>query len=135
MEKLSVENEAIGYLDFGRLPYKVRYNFESDTDLEITNEKQPARYLITQNIGGGKTLSVYVWKHVPKEFKEILLLHEMSEAEFIFVDYLPKMDAHDKAVKIHMDYAKKHLSKNKFKEFVDWQGQFEGYKNFLVQTK
>ena len=77
--------------------------------------------IVDDMIGGGKSLSIYVHESVPLEFKEFILFHELIEAELALVDGVGLTDAHQQAVDETDKYARKHMSKEEFEGFKEWQ--------------
>ena len=120
----------IGWMQYGRIPYKIRYNLEQPAGT-LVNRKTPALYKVTpdQNLDGSssESLSIWVWRGVPRDFRNILLYHELKEAEFRFADGLPKDESHKKAIPFHMAYAKKFLPESRFTEFQKWQSRYKAY--------
>ena len=117
-------------MEFGRIPYKIYRSLECET-CDVINEQTPARYGLTSDLvlGGGssESLSIRLWKGIPRDYREILLYHELKEAEFQFVDGLPEEESHRKAVLYHMEYAKRFLPEDKFQQFLEWQSHHKGY--------
>lgn len=110
--------ESIGYLDYKG--FRVRYNVATETQDDI-NASEPANHAWTPDTGGGKTLSIWVWEGVPQKFREILLQHELIEADLKLNQNRPKAEAHKAAFEYHMRYAKEHLNEEDYKEFLEWQ--------------
>ncbi len=124
-------NKDWGTMNFGRLENRVHYNLCNETD-NLTNKKCPARYSLTPDLKlepyeESHSLSVWVWKNVPEKFREIVLFHELKEAEYVFADGMGRSDAHKKARVYHLLYAKKFLDEKSFKKFIKWQSQFKCY--------
>ena len=136
IERLSQFQKPAGFMNFGRIPYKIYLNLNSSPD-DTVNQSIPARYMITPDLNLDKSisysLSVLIWEGVPKNFKEILFYHELKEAEFMLADKLSKKEAHEKAVAYHVAYAKKFLDEDTFEKFMKWQSQYGSYssRNFF----
>ncbi len=110
--------ESIGYFDYKG--FRVRYNVATETQ-DDTNAEEPANHALTPNTGGGETLSIWVWEGVPQKFKEILLQHELIEADLMLNQKRLKSEAHKAAWESHMQYAKEHLNRKDHEEFIKWQ--------------
>ncbi|MEE9525156.1 MAG: hypothetical protein V3V78_00935 [Candidatus Woesearchaeota archaeon] len=119
--------ETSGDIDLDWLPHKVHFDFNSDID-SIIKEDIPAAFKITPDTGGGRSISVWLWKEIPEEYKPVLFFHELTEAMYSFVHGYSKRKSHDLAIIAHMAYAKKYLYEEEFTDFCAWQEQFEEYK-------
>lgn len=120
LQRLELDpSESNGFFDFKG--FSVYYDFEVGTQ-EDTNQERPAEYAMTPNTGGGESLSVWIWEGVPEKFKEILLYHEITEADLVLNQGVLRKDAHKAAVNSHMQYANEFLNKEDYDEFVAWQG-------------
>ncbi len=132
IEKLPPFEDPVDWLQYGRIPYKIRYNLEESAG-ELVNRKYPALYRITPDMSPGGTddesLSIWIWRGIPRDFRNILFYHELKEAEFRFADGLSRNDSHKKAAALHRAYAEKFLSKNRFNEFLKWQSQYKVYRS------
>ncbi len=126
IEKLPIFENPKGFMSYGKIPYKIFRSLEQPAGAMV-NQETPAKFKVTPDTGGGLSLSIWIWEGTPSEFRDILFYHELKEAEFLFVDGLSKDEAHKKAVSLHMTYAKKFLPEDKFREFLEWQSQFEKY--------
>jgi len=111
-------NESIGYFDFKG--FHVRYNVNTETQDDI-NQENPANFALTPNTSGGQTLSIWIWEGVPQKFKEILLHHELTEADLMLNQRLSKQEAHRVAFKAHMQYARETMDHEDYGEFIRWQ--------------
>lgn len=110
-----------GWYKYGKIPYKIYYTLECPTaDLPI-NEKDPGKAMLTPDIGGGMSLSIFVHESVPSEYKDIVAFHELKESELRFADDMDIDQAHQQAVIETDKYARGHLTSEEFEEFVDWQ--------------
>ncbi len=118
-----ISEHPIGYLRIRQLPYPVRYHLASEADPVVTNEQRPARFLVTPDLAGGKTLSVYIWEGVPEDFREVLLAHELVEASLVLRGVAPEA-AHTRAVAAHHAYARRHLSAARADDFLSWQRHY-----------
>ncbi|MBT6034017.1 MAG: hypothetical protein HOJ15_01965 [Candidatus Jacksonbacteria bacterium] len=119
LDRLHLESSP-GWLRYGRIPYKIYYNL--DCGSALVGEERLGAYNVTKDFGGGgKSLSIYVHESVPLEFKEFILFHELIEAELALVDGVGLTDAHQQAVDETDKYARKHMSKEEFEGFKEWQ--------------
>lgn len=115
-----------GMTTYGRIPYKIWYDLNSTTDTgTIVNEKSPATYMITPDLGGGRSLSVFVHESVPVEFKDAVVFHEFREAELVLADGMSISEAHQQTVKETDEYAKKYLREDEYEKFIKWQSNLE----------
>ncbi len=120
----SYKRNPNGFMRFGRIPYKIYRALKCSGD-DIVSEKNPACYRITSDSHGGEeSLSVWIYKGVPEDFRNILFYHELKEAEFKFSDGLSREESHKRAVSFHIAYAKKFLPEDKFNEFLEWQSKY-----------
>ncbi len=55
------------------------------------------------------------------KYKDIVVFHELREAELVFADGIEKPEAHQQAVKETEEYAKKYLSAEEYEKFIEWQ--------------
>jgi len=118
-ERLTFEQPS-GWYSYGRIPYKIYYDLECPTG-EGVNKKNPGGYTKTPDTKGGESLSIFVHKSVPRAYKDIVIFHELVEAELVFAGGIPEPEAHQLAVRATKDYAKKYLSKDEFGKFMEWQ--------------
>ena len=126
IEKLPVFKDENIVITYGRIPYDIHIELKTPKS-SVVDEERPAHYSVTPNIGGGHSLSVWVWDRVPKNFVNVLLYHELKEAEFLLADGLSKEEAHNNAAELHIAYASRFLSQKDFQRFLRWQSQFEEY--------
>jgi hypothetical protein len=118
--------ELTGWYKYGKIPYKIFYSMECRKGSSL-NEKNPGYWAITQDLGGGDSLSVYVFEDVPQEYKDIIMYHELTEAELVFVGGLQKKEAHSQAVIKTEIYAKSFLPKEAFEKFSEWLKTLDNY--------
>ena len=119
-----------GIMNFGKIGYDIHYNLNSPTD-NITNQNCPAVFELTPNYPSrgynDYSLSIWVWKNIPKNFKDIVFFHELKEAECMITDRMDKTDAHKRAYIYYTNYAQKFLDNHSFNDFINWQSQFKCY--------
>ena len=126
VEELPVFESPRDFMRHGRIPYKVFRDLETPAG-GLVDEENPAMYRITPDTGGGQSLSIWVWEGVPVDFCNTLFYHELKESEFRFADGFSREESHERAVPLHMAYAKKFLSEDKFHQFLEWQSQYDAY--------
>ena len=73
------------------------------------------------------SLSIWVYDGAPKVYKDIVMFHELTEAELMFADGIPKNEAHSQAVARTEAYAKTHLTPEEFENFITWQKTLDNY--------
>ena len=129
IDELPTFESPIGFMYYGRIPYKIRYVTDMSTDWEI-NQERPAKFIVTEDTGGGCSLTIWLWNGIPEHFKPVVLYHELKEAEFAMADGLSKGESHKRAVQFHMAYAKKFLPDDKFRQFLEWQSRYEESNRF-----
>lgn len=122
--RLSFE-ESSGWYEFGRIPYKIYYML-SCPSTDLIDEKHPGGFDLTADLGGGgRSLSIWIHESVPDEFKDIVMFHELREAELRYADELDKNGAHRQAVSETEAYARQHLNEEKLAKFLEWQSTIE----------
>ena len=116
-----------GYFTYGRIPIKVCYSLLGEADSDI-GEKCPGHFIVTPDLniggGGGYSLSIWIYKKTPLNFKDAVMYHELVEAEFMFADGLVQSEAHKLAVVKTEEYAKKFFSNQEYILFQEWQKKF-----------
>jgi len=116
-------NKPTGNFDFKG--FRVHYNLDTKTQDDM-NAEYPADFAVTQDShGGGESLSIWIWEGVPQKFKEVLLHHELIEADLKLNQGLPQKEAHKTAFDSHMQYAKEYLSQEGYDEFIQWQNKIK----------
>ena len=139
IEKLPHFKYPVDWLQYGKIPYNIWCSLEHPTG-KLVNSKNPALHSVTPNLnfGGGvadDSLSIWIWKGIPKDVRDILLYHELKEAEFRFADGFSREAAHKKAVISHIAYARKFLPEDKFHKFLKWQSQYKEYSSDMFFEK
>ncbi len=115
-----------GWYRYGKIPYKIFYSLEHPTG-SLVDEKNPGKYRVTHDSGGGVSLSIWIHEGVPSGYKDIIMHHELIEAELVFAEGLSTEDAHQQAVTQTEAYAKTHLSAEKYENFIEWQKTQDNY--------
>lgn len=125
-KRLSFE-QAHGWYEYGRIPYKIFYMLECPDPL--VDAKTPGKYHVTPDSDGGESLSIFIHESVPAEFKDVVAFHELREAELVYADGINQDQAHQQATTETEEYAKNHLTKEEFDKFVEWQSTLDTEKN------
>ena len=123
--------ERAGWYHYGSIPYKIYYDLVSGSS-ELVDEKHPGFYRVTPDrprAGEPPAYSLSVWVHesVPEAFKDIVIFHELTEAELRIVGGLDEEEGHQRAVAATERYARGHLSSEEFAAFETWQKGLDGY--------
>lgn len=119
LKRLELTSES-GWYEYGRIPYKIFYDLEAETG--VVDEKTPGRQGLTQDYPGpGTSLSIWVHVSVPKNYKDIIMYHELVEAEATYADGEEMDAAHQKAVIETHNYARANLSEEEYRKFVVWE--------------
>jgi len=130
IEELPHFENPTEWIQYGRIPYKIRCSLEYPAGA-LVNRGVPALNKLTPDLNldgvADHSLSIWVWRGIPREFKDVLLYHELKEAEFRFGDGFSREAAHKKAIILHIAYARKFLPKDKFHKFLKWQSQYKAY--------
>lgn len=125
-KRLHFEQDSNWY-KYGRIPYKILIDLNVPS-FSGFNEKEPGRFSVTLDMpGGGKSLYITVHESVPPKWRDIIVYHELIEAEAVFVDGLSKKEAHQKAVAETDRYARKHLPTDELDEFLKWLKTLKNY--------
>jgi len=124
-ERLQFDSRK-GWYKFGDVPYKIYFAFDCP-DNRFINSKRPAAYLLTPDrprkpgvFGTIYSVSVFIHESVPKNFEDLVMFHELREAELRFGKGMKTSEAHKQAVIDTTAYAKKYLSEEEFNEFNKW---------------
>ena len=120
--------ETEGWYEYGRIPYEIYYMTDCSSG-EMVDEKTPGRFKVTANSGGGESLSIFIHESVPAEFKDVVAFHELREAELVYADGVERNQAHQQATTETEEYARKHLIKEEFEKFIEWQSTLDIKKN------
>lgn len=102
-----------GWYKYGRIPYKIYYVLDYPTGTMV-DEKTPGKYKVTPDSTGSESLSIFMHESVPAEFKDIIVFHELREAELVFADSMEIGEAHQQATTETKAYTKKHLDPEEF---------------------
>lgn len=123
MEKIQLNGDK-GYMNYGKIPYKIHYQSRSN-DNKFINHRNPACFRITQDLllSGEKNCSLSVWIHktVPEEFIDIVMYHELVEAELIFNRGISRENAHKHAASLEDQYVEKFYDKEKLQRLKEWR--------------
>src|SRR3989338_381406 len=123
--RLSFEKPK-GWYRYGKIPYKIFYSTVHPAG-SLVDEKNPGRFRVTPDTGGGLSLSIWVHEGVPVEYKDIVMYHELTEAELVFAEGLSEDEAHKQAVIQTEAYARSHLSSEELENFISWQKTLNNY--------
>lgn len=116
--------DNIGWLDgYKQIPYRIRYSLVGVSP--IVTPKNPGLNMVTQNTGGGYSLSVWVHRDVPKLFKPIVLYHELNEANYRYGQDLEKGPAHLMALREETTFAEMNLDQKKYDEYLRWRASLK----------
>ncbi len=127
-----VFEEPIGWYQYGKIPLRIRYNIETPTSDKI-NERNPGLNQLTPDLkisSKQPSISLSVWVHesVPANFKDIVMFHELKEAELLIYEYgWESKKSHEEAKRLTQIYAKTYLTEDKFAEFIEWQKTLNNY--------
>ena len=72
-------------------------------------------------------LEVQVHPSVPEKYLDIVIVHELKEADLLFFENKSIKDAHIFAKKVHANYARKTRTPKEFFEFCEWEQKQSGY--------
>ncbi|OGG22386.1 hypothetical protein A3D03_05005 [Candidatus Gottesmanbacteria bacterium RIFCSPHIGHO2_02_FULL_40_13] len=114
-----------GWYRYGKIPYKIFYSLEHPTG-SLVDDKNPGKFRVTPDTGGGYSLSIWVHEAVPAEYKDIVMHHELIEMELIFSGGRQE-ETHQQAVVKTESYAKTHLSPEEYENFTRWQKTLDNY--------
>jgi len=122
LERLLGLKEGINYLtDTQRNLYYRGRKFELVfTNDDFVNSRNPSGYDVNWDYWNVFMLQVLVYNRSPKEFIDILVVHELKEADLVFHEGMTTHEAHIVTVPIHLEYAHKYLSEKDYKRFLDW---------------
>jgi len=107
-------------MHYGKIPYKIYFETGSET-CNLVDARNPASYMVTPNLGGGMSLSVWLHESVPNQYIDNVMYHELVEAELIFNHSISNREAHRHAVQLEEQYVKKFYGKEKLAELKRWQ--------------
>jgi hypothetical protein len=62
---------------------------------------------------------IYIWDKVPEEFRRVIILHEVIEADLRIHQKLPLNEAHEKTVSYDRRYAKETLDSKALLEYEE----------------
>ncbi|HEY4493879.1 MAG TPA: hypothetical protein VJB95_00395 [Candidatus Paceibacterota bacterium] len=126
-----------GHLDkFGRIPYliNVRLNLDEFVDAgwddyvrrtdfltKDLSKKHPASFTL-KNLTEkeGHYLEIVMHWNIPKEFEEVVLFHELREAEMLYGDNVKWEESHQLAEKETTEYAQRYLNAEQFERYKKW---------------
>ena len=110
---------------WGKIPTPIDIYLTPTSD--IIDSSHPARYIFDGPfqvahpfLNPRGPTEVYIWDETPKDFREILLYHELKEME-LFWTGVPFAKKHEYAVIFHMAYARTFLSDEGLNDFIAWQ--------------
>ena len=124
-QRLTFEKSK-GWYRYRQIPYKIFYSLEHPTGT-LVDDKNPGKYKVTPDTGGGHSLSIWIHEGVPTEYKDIIMHHELIEAELVLSEGLSIEEAHQQAVTQTEAYAKTHLSAEEYENFIEWQKTLDNY--------
>lgn len=90
---------------------------ESDSDLSRTN---PANVWAAPD---GASMFAMIHQSVPVAVEDVVLFHELKEAELYYVQGVPISVAHRVAVHLTREYAEKHLAPEELVLLADFEGK------------
>lgn len=119
--------EPEGWYRYGRIPYKIYYSTNNEGK-ELVDERNPGSFGVTPDLPGpGDSLSIWIHESVPKEFKDIVMFHELTEAELVLANGIDHKEAHRRSVAATEQYARTNLSQKEFDEFQIWLKSLDNY--------
>lgn len=118
-DRLSFEGDE-GWYQYDDIPFNIYYQFNCPEG-SMVSAAHPAAFGITPNMEEGHSLSVWLHESVPENFRDIVMYHELTEAQVRYATGLEKEAAHEYAVQKTLEYARTHLSEQEFKEFEAWE--------------
>lgn len=119
-EKLTFQ-ESSGSLHYGRIPYEIRYDLNAPTT-DVLHEKLLGNWLLTpEEPSPDSVVTMWVHESCPPQYRDIVMYHELVEAEYVLGDGIQRVDAHHLAVALTDAYAKVHLSPEEFEEYKKWE--------------
>lgn len=122
VEKIRLPAKRGWLKPFGTLPWKIHYSMVGPRDdNDIVTADDPARHMLTPDTGGGYSLSIFLHRSVPKEFRHIVVFHELKEAEVARNEGIEPKQAHFKTTSSTDDYARQYLTPEQFVEFKKWE--------------
>lgn len=117
-------DDTEGWYKYEGIPYMIWYDLNCSAS-NLVNKNLPGYFALTPNLGiPGYSLSVWIYRSVPKSFKHIVMFHELVEAKLMFNDGLNEEESHRQAVIATEKYAKLYLSPRKFEKFIKWSRIF-----------
>tara|TARA_Y100000310_G_C20291839_1_gene627574 strand:- start:106 stop:588 length:483 start_codon:yes stop_codon:yes gene_type:complete len=119
MEKVELEGRS-GFMHYSRIPLKIYFQTGSET-FDLINARNPAAHMVTPDLGGGQSLSVWVHESVPTQYVDNVMYHELVEAELGFNHDISNGEAHKHAVQLEYQYVEKIYGKEKLAELKNWQ--------------
>jgi len=132
-------SEKIYRLDKLVVPARMGFMNYNDIHFHLTRDcdpvswpwgESPAANKITSTLRGDWSgLTVFTREGTPEEYLDIIVAHEVIEGNEKWYKGTPHSDAYNMAVDFHMDYAKKFKDEKTFGEFLEWQEQFQHYKD------
>ena len=122
-ERLVLEDQE-GWLSLDDYPYKIYYETclkTCDTVAGRIDDITPARWELTPD-SNRKSRSVSIWLHesIPVDFRDIVMFHELLEAELNLWRGLNEEDAHNRAETETQQYAEKNLGEEDLKKYNQW---------------
>jgi len=109
----------VGSLSFGELSVPVNYllDYDDPEDPDLSVE-HPAEYLLT---GDQRSILIVVHASVPSNYREIVLFHELIEAELVLERRCPPPVAHRIARASEFMYARRVLVSDEFAMYRAWR--------------
>ena len=85
-------------------------DFQDENNNTLSLSKQdPAIYFLTSDTSsGGMSLSIFLHKSIPNEYKEIVFFHELVEANLRYCLSWGKQTAHNKVLELQQIYVGRH---------------------------
>ena len=117
-ERLVFEEDE-GWYEYGNIPYSIHYQFNCPDGVSFS-KTDPVYTKVTPNLGGVFSLDIWVHESVPKMFIDVVMFHELTEAELIYAEKVGKQKAYKTAATRTLEYARAHLSLADFREFIKW---------------
>jgi hypothetical protein len=119
MEKVELEGTE-GFMQYGEIPHKIYFQTGSET-CDLVDARNPASHMVTPDLGGGMSLSVWLHESVPNQYIDNVMYHELVEAELGFRHGISNGRAHRHAVQLEYEYVEKFYGKEKLAELKEWQ--------------
>ena len=109
----------VGSLSFGELSVPVNYllDYDDPEDPDLSVER-PAEYRLT---GDQRSILIVVHASVPSNYRDIVLFHELVEAELVLERHCPPAVAHRIARASELMYASRVLAPDEFAMYQAWR--------------